>query len=393
MAIVKIFPKDTNKSDFSIRFFATKFHLFEGDKILRSNLKSEAEAEAEMNQIVNERIKAKLPEIKVVHNGFDPEIKELKPHKRKHTYALKNCTICGEEFKSIRSNHIYCSVPCANHIKARSIRGAKKKEMNTNERIEENPEEREGFAKGVTKAFFELEAEKEAQKTFDELGKQAMYDKKRENFVSDLLDCIALQVKYEVMCSGSIDWDNYYKTLIRMNLVYFNGVNMFLALTDIFGVDGYKKPLVLSSILNSNTVENAKLQGIRFMTNMNTFPSHAQHSALASLSLSKIILSNLIVTMEKLEATNKMVGKLNIEGSHSYKIITQLSTDVRSAQNSIQNLSQKIEEKSNFNDSETKVSSDPFNRNKPIKRKYYDEMKAKEKVGFWKKLFKFLNIK
>ena len=51
MAIVKIFPKDTNKSDFSIRFFATKFHLFEGDKIIRSNLKSEAEAESEMNKI------------------------------------------------------------------------------------------------------------------------------------------------------------------------------------------------------------------------------------------------------------------------------------------------------------------------------------------------------
>ena len=48
--------------------------------------------------------------------------------------------------------------------------------------------------------------------------------------------------------------------------------------------------------------------------------------------------------MEKLEATNKRVEQLNIEGSHSYKIITQLSTDVRSAQNSIQNLSQKIEE-------------------------------------------------
>jgi hypothetical protein len=381
MAIVKIFPKDTNKSDFSIRFFATKFHLFEGDKILRSNLKSEAEAEAEMNQIVEERIKAKLPEIKVVHNGFDPEIKELKPHKRKHTYALKNCVICGEEFKSIRSNNIYCSAPCANNIKARLTRKSK---------VEKEPVKMIDVMDVDPKQFAHLfDQEKETQKTFDDLGKQAMYDKKRENFVSDLLDCIALQVKYEVMCSGSIDWDNYYKTLIRMNLVYFNGVNMFLALTDIFGVDGYKKPLVLSSILNSNTVENAKLQGIRFMTNMNTFPSHAQHSALASLSLSKIILSNLIVTMEKLEATNKRVEQLNIEGSHSYKIITQLSTDVRSAQNSIQNLSQKIEEKSNFNDSETNVSSDPFNRHEPIKRKYYDEMEAKEKVGFWKKLFKF----
>jgi hypothetical protein len=381
MAIVKIFPKDTNKSDFSIRFFATKFHLFEGDKILRSNLKSEAEAEAEMNQIVEERIKAKLPEIKVVHNGFDPEIKELKPHKRKHTYALKNCVICGEEFKSIRSNNIYCSAPCANNIKARLTRKSK---------VEKEPVKMIDVMDVDPKQFAHLfDQEKETQKTFDDLGKQAMYDKKRENFVSDLLDCIALQVKYEVMCSGSIDWDNYYKTLIRMNLVYFNGVNMFLALTDIFGVDGYKKPLVLSSILNSNTVENAKLQGIRFMTNMNTFPSHAQHSALASLSLSKIILSNLIVTMEKLEATNKRVEQLNIEGSHSYKIITQLSTDVRSAQNSIQNLSQKIEEKSNFNDSETNVSSDPFNRHEPIKRKYYDEMEVKEKVGFWKKLFKF----
>ena len=381
MAIVKIFPKDTNKSDFSIRFFATKFHLFEGDKILRSNLKSEAEAEAEMNQIVEERIKAKLPEIKVVHNGFDPETKELTPHKRKHTYALKNCVICGEEFKSIRSNHVYCSVPCANNIEARLMRQAKaeKKEFKMVDITTIDP-----------KDFPHLfDHEKETQKTFDDLGKQAMYDKKRENFVSDLLDCIALQVKYEVLCSGSMNWDNYYKTLIRLNLVYFNNANMFLALTDIFGVDGYKKPLVLSSILNTNTVENAKQQGIRFMVNMNTFPSHAQHSALASLSLNKIILSNLIITMEKLEAVSKRIEQLNIEGSHSYKIITQLSTDVRSAQNSIQNLTQKIEESSNFNASEANVSSDPFNRHEPIKRKYYDEIEAKEKVGFWKKLFKF----
>jgi hypothetical protein len=387
MAIVKIFPKDPKKSDFSIRFFATKYHLFEGDKILRSNLKSEAEAEAEMNLIVEERIKAKLPEIKVVHNGFDPETKELTPYKRKHTYALKNCVICGEEFKSIRSNNIYCSSPCANNIKARLKRKSK---------VEKEPVKLVDVMDVDPKDFTHLfDHEKETQKTFDDLGKQAMYDKKRENFVSDLLDCIALQVKYEVMCSGAINWDNYYKTLIRMNLVYFNGVNMFLALTDIFGVDGYKKPLVLSSILNSNTVENAKLQGVRFMTNMNTFPSHAQHSALASLSLSKIILSNLIVTMEKLESTNRRVEQLGIEGGHSYKLITQLSTDVRSAENSLKNLNSKVISLQELVDNlSEKDVVDPFNRQEPVIRDYVTEDYTTQegklpRRTWWKKMFKF----
>jgi hypothetical protein len=380
MAIVKIFPNDPKKSDFSIRFFATKFHLFEGDKILRSNLKSVEEAEGEMNKIVAERIKVKLPEVQVFHNGFDPETKELAPHKRNHTYALKNCEVCGEEFKSIRSNHVYCSRPCANDLEARLKRKAKKEPTKT--------EEREGLSEGIKRTYFELELEKDSQKVFDDLGKQAQIEKKRENFVSDLLDCIALQVEFEVK-AGKIDWDYYYKGLIRLNLVYFNGVNMFTALTEIFGVDGYKKPIVLSSILNPSTLENAKKQGVRFLVNMNTFPSHAQHSALASLCLNKVVIQNFILKMKNMDELDTMVKQLTAKLSSLNEFNTELASNLRSNSNSLSKLIAKIEALESMNNVKFTPQEiyDPLNREEPIIRDYMKE-EEKNKVSWWKKMFK-----
>jgi hypothetical protein len=386
MAIVKIFPNDPKKSDFSIRFFATKFHLFEGDKILRSNLKSVEEAEGEMNKIVAERIKVKLPEVQVFHNGFDPETKELAPHKRNHTYALKKCEVCGEEFKSIRSNHVYCSRPCANNLEARLKRKSKHEKNNTVNTDESDYVLKEPF--GYEDPILQSLVERNTQKTFDELGKQAQIEKKRENFVSDLLDCIALQVEFEVK-AGKIDWDYYYKGLIRLNLVYFNGVNMFTALTEIFGVDGYKKPIVLSSILNPSTLENAKKQGVRFLVNMNTFPSHAQHSALASLCLNKVVIQNFILKMKNVDELDTMVKQLTAKLSSFNEFNAEVASNLRSNSNSLSKLNTKIEALESMNNVKFTPQEiyDPLNREEPIIRDYMKE-EEENKVSWWKKMFK-----
>jgi hypothetical protein len=75
--------------------------VYEGDKLLRSNLLSIEQGVKEVDSIISERLKNKLASVKVSHQGFEAEEKPITRYKRNHTFTKRNCENCGEEFDSI----------------------------------------------------------------------------------------------------------------------------------------------------------------------------------------------------------------------------------------------------------------------------------------------------
>lgn len=111
MQIVKIFPNNKNKCHFSIRKHQNKFFVFEGDKMLRTDLENINSAETEVSLIVLARKNRGITEIPVTYqegvvvNVLSEEVPYIEKHK---------CKNCDQPFLQTRSNRKkYCSKECS----------------------------------------------------------------------------------------------------------------------------------------------------------------------------------------------------------------------------------------------------------------------------------------
>jgi hypothetical protein len=111
MQIVKIFPNNKNKCHFSIRKHQNKFFVFEGDKMLRTDLENINSAETEVSLIVLARKNRGVTKIPVTYqegvvvNVLSEEVPYIEKHK---------CKNCDQPFLQTRSNRKkYCSKECS----------------------------------------------------------------------------------------------------------------------------------------------------------------------------------------------------------------------------------------------------------------------------------------
>jgi hypothetical protein len=297
MAIVKIFPEDQNRSDFSIRLIAEKYHVYEGDKLLRSNLLSIEQGVKEVDSIISERLKNKLVSVKVSHQGFEAEEKPVTRYKRNHTFTKRNCENCGEEFDSIRSNHIVCSRNCSHEL-------YQKKQNN------EFEDESESISKHET---ILLESE-ETLRAFDELTKKAQSDKKRENYFKDLLSIIIGSRVYAGEMERPYEFNVFLKNLLRLNLVYYNNVNIFHLMPSLFKLEkGMITPLDYDLWTSKVSQEKALKDVMKTMLEMNTYPTHQQQNSFSGFAICKELFDDIVTINNRVEVLLTKVQSLSKE--------------------------------------------------------------------------------
>jgi hypothetical protein len=300
MAIVKIFPEDQNKSDFSIRFIAEKYHVYEGDKLLRSNLSSIEQGVKEVDSIISERLKNKLVSVKVSHQGFEAEEKPVTRYKRNHTFTKRNCENCGEEFDSIRSNHIVCSRNCSHELY--------QKKQNSNGNLFED--ETKSISKPET---IVLESE-ETLRAFDELTKKAQSDKKRENYFKDLLSIIIGSRVYAGEMERPYEFNVFLKNLLRLNLVYYNNVNIFHLMPSLFKLEkGVIIPVDYDLWTSKINQEKALKDVMKTMLEMNTYPTHQQQNSFSGFAICKELFDDIVTINNRVEVLLTKVQSLSKE--------------------------------------------------------------------------------
>ena len=114
MKIVKIYPKSKTKCHFSIRQNNNKFYVFEGDKVLRSDLKSMLEADTEIAIISSSRIENRLFNVPVNYK----ENKQItEPFETEFFVSKKECKTCKKEFlinnnKRGAYRRVFCTKTC-----------------------------------------------------------------------------------------------------------------------------------------------------------------------------------------------------------------------------------------------------------------------------------------
>jgi predicted nucleic acid-binding Zn-ribbon protein len=314
MAIVKIFPEDQNRSDFSIRLIAEKYHVYEGDKLLRSNLLSIEQGVKEVDNIISERLKNKLVSVKVSHQGFEAEEKPVTRYKRNHTFTKRNCENCGEEFDSIRSNHIVCSRNCSHELY--------QKKQNSNGNLFED--ESESISKPET---IVLESE-ETLRAFDELTKKAQSDKKRENYFKDLLSIIIGSRVYAGEMERPYEFNVFLKNLLRLNLVYYNNVNIFHLMPSLFKLEkGVIIPVDYDLWTSKINQEKALKDVMKTMLEMNTYPTHQQQNSFSGFAICKELFDDIVTINNRVEVLLTKVQSLSKEVNGLKNIETPSQSD------------------------------------------------------------------
>jgi hypothetical protein len=300
MAIVKIFPEDQNRSDFSIRLIAEKYHVYEGDKLLRSNLLSIEQGVKEVDSIISERLKNKLVSIKVSHQGFEAEEKPVTRYKRNHTFTKRNCENCGVEFDSIRSNHIVCSRNCSHKLYQ------KKQNSNGNEFEDET--------KSISKPETIVLESEETLRAFDELTKKAQSDKKRENYFKDLLSIIIGSRVYAGEMERPYEFNVFLKNLLRLNLVYYNNVNIFHLMPSLFKLEkGTITPVDYDLWTSKVNQEKALKDVMKTMLEMNTYPTHQQQNSFSGFAICKELFDDIVTINNRVEVLLTKVQSLSKE--------------------------------------------------------------------------------
>jgi hypothetical protein len=314
MAIVKIFPEDQNRSDFSIRLIAEKYHVYEGDKLLRSNLLSIEQGVKEVDSIISERLKNKLVSVKVSHQGFEAEEKPVTRYKRNHTFTKRNCENCGEEFDSIRSNHIVCSRNCSHELyqkKQNSNGGTKVWNHFANDYVDASESMPNPMPLKMETILLESE---ETLKAFDELTKKAQSDKKRENYFKDLLSIIIGSRVYAGEMERPYEFNVFLKNLLRLNLVYYNNVNIFHLMPSLFKVEkGTIKPVDYDLWTSKMNQEKALKDVMKTMLEMNTYPTHQQQNSFSGFAICKDLYDDIVTINNRVEVLLTKVQSLSKE--------------------------------------------------------------------------------
>lgn len=317
MAIVKIFPDDPNRSDFSIRLIAEKLHVYEGDKLLRTNLLNVEQATKEVDSIISERLKNKLASVKVSHQGFEAEEKPVTRYKRNHTFTKRNCENCGEEFDSIRSNHIVCSRNCSYELYQKKQNNVGNQQVfnhfvgdfvDVNESVKTTP--------------LVLETS-EALSGFDELTRKSLSDKKRLNYFKDYLSIIIGSRVYAGEMERPYEFEVFYKNLLRLNLVYYNNVNIFDLMPSLFkvGKNGHT-PVDYDLWTAKVNQEKALKDVLNAMVEMNTYPTHQQQNAFSGFAICKELFDDIVNINNRVETLLVKVQSLTKELSALKKVET-----------------------------------------------------------------------
>jgi hypothetical protein len=202
MQIIKIYPNNKNKCDFSIRKHQNKYFVFEKDRALRTDLEALHLAETEINSIVLARKKNKLTKTKVV----------LEP---------KSCVVCKTTFVPSRKNHNCCDADCSRknyiHNKSMSLKEAMpivkvQEPINTHcvTELFEQP------LKEVLNEFQEF-TEKELRLDFRK--------KKVDQFATDIVDYMF--VWCELNIDKSFSFDNLFNELLNYKIVDLNKKTFF----------------------------------------------------------------------------------------------------------------------------------------------------------------------
>ena len=309
MAIVKIFPEDQNRSDFSIRLIAEKYHVYEGDKLLRSNLSSIEQGVKEVDSIISERLKNKLVSVKVSHQGFEAEEKPVTRYKRNHTFTKRNCENCGEEFDSIRSNHIVCSRNCSHELYQKKQNNVGNQQV-YNHFVGDFVDANESIPK-TTPVIMESE---ETLKGFDELTKKAQSDKKRENYFKDLLSIIIGSRVYAGEMERPYEFNVFLKNLLRLNLVYYNNVNIFHLMPSLFKHEkGVIVPVDYDLWTSKLNQEKALKDVMKVMVEMNTYPTHQQQNSFSGFAICKELFDDIVTINNRVEVLLTKVQSLSKE--------------------------------------------------------------------------------
>ena len=314
MSIVKIYPEKSNKSDFSIRFINSLYHVYEGDKLLLMGFENITKAEQGINSIISERIKNNVSTIVVFNDGFEPQVKQFEKYQRKHPIIVQKCKNCGETFNAIRNNHFYCSSKCRDNFKASNeitlenqLTFSKVFQTTNNEEIKIESSVEERITLPISKDTPEAE----------EVFRQMYRDRKRLNFFQDLVKLLYDKRIYELELKRSWNFDEFYKNLMRNNLIFFNRVNVFTLMPSLFDFSDDKFSPVSWDKWTDDNLTLAINNIVAKMIAMDTYATHQQQGALSML-LTIDTLTNDIMTMDskvellldKVQALNKQVKNL-----------------------------------------------------------------------------------
>lgn len=112
MQIVKIFPNSKEKCHFSIRKHNNKYYVFEGDKVLRTELDNFASAETEISLIILARRQHGVKEVPVSYTEVGVVVNQIAEDKMPEQRKCKQCQTEFTAFGKGGTQKIYCSEKC-----------------------------------------------------------------------------------------------------------------------------------------------------------------------------------------------------------------------------------------------------------------------------------------
>jgi hypothetical protein len=262
MQIIKIYPNNKNKCDFSIRKQQNKYFVFEKDRALRTDLEALYLAETEINSIVFARKKNKLTKTKVV----------LEP---------KSCVVCKTTFVPSRKNHNCCDAACSrkNYTNNQSFKEA---DPIVKEYVLQEP-----INTHCATELFEQPLEKVLNEFHEFTEKEMRLDfrkKKVEEFATDIVDYVFVWCELNMDKYFSID--NLFNELLNYKIVDLNKktfINVFASLLT-YEDAGFKVSEGFD-FTNSESLFNLRNRLSETIFEENAIPTEEQYTKVAVIRL------------------------------------------------------------------------------------------------------------
>jgi hypothetical protein len=262
MQIIKIYPNNKNKCDFSIRKQQNKYFVFEKDRALRTDLEALYLAETEINSIVFARKKNKLTKTKVV----------LEP---------KSCVVCKTTFVPSRKNHNCCDAVCSrkNYTNNQSFKEADPivKESVLQEPINTHCVT-ELFEQPLSEVLNEFQEFTEKEMRLD------FRKKKVDQFATDIVDYVF--VWCELNMDKYFSLDNLFNELLNYKIVDLNKktfINVFTSLLTY--EDAGFKVSERFDFTNSESLFNLRNRLSETIFEENAIPTEEQYTKVAVIRL------------------------------------------------------------------------------------------------------------
>lgn len=262
MQIVKIYPNNKNKCDFSIRKHQNKYFVFEKDRALRTDLEELHLAEKEINSIVFARKKNKLT--KVV---LEPE----------------SCAVCKTTFVPSRKNHLCCSPVCSR----KNYKNNQSMSLKEAEPLGEDYVLQEPLNTHCVAEIFEQplkEVLDEFQKFTEKEMRLDFRKKKVDQFATDIVDYVIVWCELNMDKYFSID--NLFNELLNYKIVDLNKktfINVFASLLTY--EDAGFKVSGRFDFTNSESLFNLRNRLSETIFEENAIPTEEQYTKVAVIRL------------------------------------------------------------------------------------------------------------